>query len=167
MGNLRAQVQRPSVRKGAWSDEEDRLLRKCIEKYGEGKWRHVPQRAGKRFLIESGVFCHSWAHCAFVDLKTSEGAERAADCVGWTISALGSTGRKKPILLLGFISSWATGNNKLWRLLALVIMTLYLFPLERFQKFHFPGLAIPCLYIHIFVFFLFLVRYISLFLNGC
>ncbi|XP_073107313.1 transcription factor MYB114-like [Elaeis guineensis] len=48
MGNLRAEVQRPGVRKGAWSEEEDRLLRKCIEKYGEGKWRHVPQMAGLR-----------------------------------------------------------------------------------------------------------------------
>nr|XP_029120287.1 transcription factor MYB114 isoform X2 [Elaeis guineensis] len=49
MGNLRAEVQRPAgVRKGAWSEEEDRLLRKCVEKYGEGNWRHVPQRAGLR-----------------------------------------------------------------------------------------------------------------------
>nr|QCF29938.1 R2R3-MYB transcription factor [Paeonia qiui] len=34
------------LRKGAWTDEEDRLLRKCIEKYGEGKWHQVPFRAG-------------------------------------------------------------------------------------------------------------------------
>ncbi|XP_058071391.1 transcription factor MYB1-like [Magnolia sinica] len=34
------------VRKGAWTQEEDLLLRKCIEKYGEGKWNLVPQRAG-------------------------------------------------------------------------------------------------------------------------
>nr|ALM55108.1 truncated virescens [Phoenix dactylifera] len=48
MGNLRAEVQRPGVRKGAWTEEEDRLLRKCIEIYGEGNWRHVPERAGLR-----------------------------------------------------------------------------------------------------------------------
>nr|QTO65766.1 MYB114-like protein [Asarum europaeum] len=36
----------PNVRKGSWTQEEDILLKKCIEKYGEGKWRHVPARAG-------------------------------------------------------------------------------------------------------------------------
>ncbi|KAK8532299.1 hypothetical protein V6N13_131634 [Hibiscus sabdariffa] len=34
------------VRKGAWTEEEDILLRKCIEKYGEGKWHKVSARAG-------------------------------------------------------------------------------------------------------------------------
>ncbi|XVF71444.1 hypothetical protein PTKIN_Ptkin12aG0037900 [Pterospermum kingtungense] len=34
------------VRKGAWTAEEDILLKKCIEKYGEGKWHQVPSRAG-------------------------------------------------------------------------------------------------------------------------
>ncbi|KAL2551895.1 transcription factor MYB [Forsythia ovata] len=34
------------VRKGAWTEEEDNLLRKCIVKYGEGKWNQVPLRAG-------------------------------------------------------------------------------------------------------------------------
>lgn len=34
------------VRKGAWSREEDELLKKCIQKYGEGKWSSVPSRAG-------------------------------------------------------------------------------------------------------------------------
>lgn len=38
------------VRKGAWNEEEDFLLRKCIEKYGEGKWHLVPARAGKLIL---------------------------------------------------------------------------------------------------------------------
>ncbi|KAK8507798.1 hypothetical protein V6N13_140541 [Hibiscus sabdariffa] len=36
-----------SVRKGAWTEEEDTLLKKCIEKYGEGTWHQVPSRAGK------------------------------------------------------------------------------------------------------------------------
>ncbi|KAI3851970.1 hypothetical protein MKW98_019969 [Papaver atlanticum] len=35
-----------SLRKGAWAEEEDILLRKCIMEYGEGKWRLVPLRAG-------------------------------------------------------------------------------------------------------------------------
>ncbi|CAA7032654.1 unnamed protein product [Microthlaspi erraticum] len=34
------------LRKGAWTAEEDGLLRKCIDKYGEGKWHQVPLRAG-------------------------------------------------------------------------------------------------------------------------
>ncbi|KAK9271530.1 hypothetical protein L1049_001890 [Liquidambar formosana] len=34
------------VRKGAWTKEEDVLLRKCVENFGEGKWHLVPLRAG-------------------------------------------------------------------------------------------------------------------------
>nr|SCA40126.1 transcription factor [Solanum commersonii] len=34
------------IRKGSWTEEEDILLRKCIDKYGEGKWHLVPTRAG-------------------------------------------------------------------------------------------------------------------------
>ncbi|KAF9664047.1 hypothetical protein SADUNF_Sadunf17G0115400 [Salix dunnii] len=34
------------VRKGAWTEEEDILLRKCIEKYGEGRWHQIPSIAG-------------------------------------------------------------------------------------------------------------------------
>jgi hypothetical protein len=34
------------VRKGAWTEEEDILLRQCVENYGEGKWHQIPHRAG-------------------------------------------------------------------------------------------------------------------------
>ncbi|KFK23248.1 hypothetical protein AALP_AAs71396U000200 [Arabis alpina] len=34
------------LRKGAWTAEEDSLLRQCIDAYGEGKWHQVPLRAG-------------------------------------------------------------------------------------------------------------------------
>nr|QTE76108.1 R2R3 MYB transcription factor [Clarkia lassenensis] len=34
------------LRKGAWSEEEDALLRQCIQTYGEGKWHLVPARSG-------------------------------------------------------------------------------------------------------------------------
>ncbi|CAH1429637.1 unnamed protein product [Lactuca virosa] len=34
------------LRKGAWTAHEDTLLKKCIEKYGEGKWHLVALRAG-------------------------------------------------------------------------------------------------------------------------
>ncbi|XP_073154015.1 transcription factor MYB114-like [Henckelia pumila] len=33
-------------KRGAWSKEEDILLKKCIEIYGEGRWYLVPLRAG-------------------------------------------------------------------------------------------------------------------------
>jgi hypothetical protein len=35
-----------SVRKGAWTEEEDILLRRCVENYGEGNWHQIPLRAG-------------------------------------------------------------------------------------------------------------------------
>ncbi|NP_001280759.1 uncharacterized protein LOC103405833 [Malus domestica] len=34
------------MRKGAWTREEDDLLRQCIEIHGEGKWRQLPNKAG-------------------------------------------------------------------------------------------------------------------------
>ncbi|KAL6286820.1 hypothetical protein ACE6H2_011210 [Prunus campanulata] len=35
------------VRKGAWTKEEDDLLRQCIENHGEGNWHQVPYKAGR------------------------------------------------------------------------------------------------------------------------
>ncbi|KAF7134381.1 hypothetical protein RHSIM_Rhsim08G0087800 [Rhododendron simsii] len=37
------------VRKGAWTEEEDFLLKKCVEKHGEGNWHQVPRKAGQFF----------------------------------------------------------------------------------------------------------------------
>ncbi|GLT28817.1 hypothetical protein SLA2020_037210 [Shorea laevis] len=34
------------VRKGAWTEEEDDILKKCVQRYGEGKWCRVPMKAG-------------------------------------------------------------------------------------------------------------------------
>uniref|UniRef100_A0A7N0UKU5 Uncharacterized protein n=1 Tax=Kalanchoe fedtschenkoi TaxID=63787 RepID=A0A7N0UKU5_KALFE len=34
------------VRRGAWTPEEDKLLKECIEKYGVGKWNEVVTRSG-------------------------------------------------------------------------------------------------------------------------
>ena len=42
------------VRKGAWTEEEDILLKQCIQKSGEGKWHLVPVSAG--IILESSVF---------------------------------------------------------------------------------------------------------------
>ena len=41
------------MRKGAWTEEEDILLKQCIQKYGEGKWHLVPVSAG--IILESRV----------------------------------------------------------------------------------------------------------------
>lgn len=53
------------VRKGMWSKEEDDLLRTCIQRYGEGKWHLVPQRAGNninlylyRYLQTYNIYAH-------------------------------------------------------------------------------------------------------------
>nr|GMD57068.1 MYB1 [Ipomoea batatas] len=35
------------MKKGAWTEEEDNLLRKYIEEFGEGKWHQVPAKAGR------------------------------------------------------------------------------------------------------------------------
>ncbi|XP_059656946.1 transcription factor MYB114-like [Cornus florida] len=35
-----------SMRKGSWTEEENQLLRKYVETYGEGNWKHIPKKAG-------------------------------------------------------------------------------------------------------------------------
>ncbi|XP_077234572.1 transcription factor MYB1-like [Tasmannia lanceolata] len=63
-------VERYGVRKGAWTTEEDFLLRKCIEKYGEGKWHQVPVRAGLRRCRKS---CRlRWLNYLHPDIKRGE-----------------------------------------------------------------------------------------------
>ncbi|KAL9381337.1 hypothetical protein Peur_026994 [Populus x canadensis] len=39
-------VSSSGIRKGAWTREEDILLRDCVEKYGEGRWHQVSSNAG-------------------------------------------------------------------------------------------------------------------------
>lgn len=41
-----------------WTKEEDQLLRKCIEQYGEGKWHRVPLLAG--MLLTSFYYCFNY-----------------------------------------------------------------------------------------------------------
>ncbi|XP_010542466.1 PREDICTED: transcription repressor MYB5 [Tarenaya hassleriana] len=42
------------MKRGAWTEEEDEKLVRCIEKEGEGKWRTMPKRAG---LLRCGKSC--------------------------------------------------------------------------------------------------------------
>ncbi|TYH34448.1 hypothetical protein ES332_D13G129300v1 [Gossypium tomentosum] len=37
----------------AWTEEEDYLLKKCIERYGEGKWHRIPVLAGLKMCRKS------------------------------------------------------------------------------------------------------------------
>ncbi|XP_011021397.1 PREDICTED: transcription factor MYB90-like isoform X1 [Populus euphratica] len=39
-------VSSSGIRKGAWTRDEDILLRDCVEKYGEGRWHQVSSKAG-------------------------------------------------------------------------------------------------------------------------
>ncbi|XP_019101073.1 PREDICTED: transcription factor MYB114-like [Camelina sativa] len=34
------------LRRGAWTPEEDNLLKECIDNYGKGKWHLIPLRTG-------------------------------------------------------------------------------------------------------------------------
>ncbi|XP_011073628.1 transcription factor MYB114-like [Sesamum indicum] len=57
------------VRKGTWTSEEDALLKKCIEDYGEGKWHLVPIRAGLKRCRKS---CRlRWLNYLKPDIKRS------------------------------------------------------------------------------------------------
>lgn len=40
----------------AWTEEEDYLLKQCIERYGEGKWHRIPVLAGNFFLSKFTYF---------------------------------------------------------------------------------------------------------------
>ncbi|XP_026390541.1 transcription factor MYB90-like [Papaver somniferum] len=67
------------LRKGAWAEEEDQLLRKCILKYGEGKWRQVPIRAGLNRCRKS---CRlRWLNYLQPNIKRGEFKEDEVDLI--------------------------------------------------------------------------------------
>ncbi|KAI3861500.1 hypothetical protein MKW98_000452 [Papaver atlanticum] len=67
------------LRKGAWTEEEDLLLRKCILKYGEGKWRQVPLRAGLNRCRKS---CRlRWLNYLQPNIKRGEFKEDEVDLI--------------------------------------------------------------------------------------
>ncbi|KAI3855428.1 hypothetical protein MKX03_025386 [Papaver bracteatum] len=67
------------LRKGAWAEEEDQLLRKCILKYGEGKWRQVPLRAGLNRCRKS---CRlRWLNYLQPNIKRGEFKEDEVDLI--------------------------------------------------------------------------------------
>ncbi|RWR75023.1 transcription factor MYB114 isoform X2 [Cinnamomum micranthum f. kanehirae] len=67
------------VRKGAWTEEEDILLTKCIEKFGVGKWSRVPLMAGLRRCHKS---CRlRWLNYLKPDIKRGEFKEDEVDLI--------------------------------------------------------------------------------------
>jgi myb proto-oncogene protein len=38
------------LNRGAWTAQEDKILREYIRVYGEGKWRNIPKRAGNIYI---------------------------------------------------------------------------------------------------------------------
>ncbi|KAF5943267.1 hypothetical protein HYC85_020909 [Camellia sinensis] len=47
------------LRKGSWTEEEGNLLRKYVDKYGQGNWKHIPTKSGKQemlFMLSISIF---------------------------------------------------------------------------------------------------------------
>ncbi|GKV00173.1 hypothetical protein SLEP1_g12910 [Rubroshorea leprosula] len=67
------------VRKGAWTPEEDDLLKKCIQRHGEGKWHQVPFKAGLNRCRKS---CRlRWLNYLKPNIKRGEFAEDEVDLI--------------------------------------------------------------------------------------
>ncbi|BFG25512.1 hypothetical protein CerSpe_117860 [Prunus speciosa] len=67
------------VRKGAWTKEEDGLLRQCIENHGEGKWHQVPYKAGLKRCRKS---CRlRWLNYLKPNIKRGEFEEDEVDLI--------------------------------------------------------------------------------------
>jgi transcription factor MYB, plant len=55
------------LKRGPWSPEEDDLLRRFVEREGEGRWRTLPRRAG---LLRCGKSCRlRWMNYLRPDIK--------------------------------------------------------------------------------------------------
>nr|UXP87118.1 MYB transcription factor [Zinnia elegans] len=67
------------LRKGAWTTEEDMLLKNYIEKYGEGRWHLVPLKSGLNRCRKS---CRlRWLNYLRPNLKRGDFAEDEIDLI--------------------------------------------------------------------------------------
>ncbi|PUZ55219.1 hypothetical protein GQ55_5G194600 [Panicum hallii var. hallii] len=66
-GAAGAGATRASLRRGAWTPEEDELLARAVAREGEGQWRTLPRRAG---LLRCGKSCRlRWMNYLRPDIK--------------------------------------------------------------------------------------------------
>ncbi|KAI3767875.1 hypothetical protein L2E82_18304 [Cichorium intybus] len=69
----------PGLKKGAWTVDEDMLLKNCIEKYGEGKWHLIPLKAGLNRCRKS---CRlRWLNYLRPNIKRGDFAEDEVDLI--------------------------------------------------------------------------------------
>lgn len=52
------------LNRGAWTSQEDKILKDYIKVHGEGKWRSLPKRAGILLITISSYtsFMHACMH---------------------------------------------------------------------------------------------------------
>ncbi|KAI3831683.1 hypothetical protein MKW92_017503 [Papaver armeniacum] len=93
------------VRKGACCEEEDLLLRRCIEKYGEGKWRQVPLKAGLKRCRKS---CRlRWCNYLKPNIKRGEFEADELDLIMRMHKLLGNRQVDKLICTIIFMHNYA------------------------------------------------------------
>ncbi|KAM5575309.1 transcription factor MYB113 [Rosa sericea] len=76
------------LRKGAWTIQEDNLLRQCIAKHGEGRWRLIPPAAG---LNRCGKSCRlRWVNYLKPDIKRGDFEDDEVDLLHRRHNLLGN-----------------------------------------------------------------------------
>ncbi|XP_004288854.1 PREDICTED: transcription factor MYB114-like [Fragaria vesca subsp. vesca] len=67
------------LRKGAWTREEDNILRQCVAKHGEGKWHQIPAAAGLKRCRKS---CRlRWLNYLKPDIKRGDFEDAEVDLI--------------------------------------------------------------------------------------
>ncbi|GKC13237.1 transcription factor MYB90-like protein, partial [Tanacetum coccineum] len=67
------------LRKGAWTPQEDMLLKNCIQKHGEGKWHLIPLKSG---LSRCRKSCRlRWLNYLRPNIKRGDFAEDEVDLI--------------------------------------------------------------------------------------
>ncbi|KAJ0987607.1 hypothetical protein J5N97_005963 [Dioscorea zingiberensis] len=70
---------RDGLRRGAWTQEEDRILSSYIKAHGEGRWRGLPSRAG---LKRCGKSCRlRWLNYLRPDIKRGNMSQEEDDLI--------------------------------------------------------------------------------------
>uniref|UniRef100_A0A7N0T069 Uncharacterized protein n=1 Tax=Kalanchoe fedtschenkoi TaxID=63787 RepID=A0A7N0T069_KALFE len=106
------------VRKGAWTEVEDILLKECIEKYGAGKWHKVPARSGLNRCRKS---CRlRWLNYLQPDIKRGPFEEDEADLIRRLHQLLGNrwsliAGRLPGRTANDIKNYWNTHLRKTWQ----------------------------------------------------